>query len=286
MNKVSVLIPAYNEEKSIVDTIKRIKKVFLEIKESYEIIVINDGSKDNTNYLLSKIKGIKVINNPYNLGYGASLKRGLIESNGEFILITDADGTYPIDDIPRLLKHINNYDMVIGARIGKNTYIPLLRRPAKKILGIFANLLTKRKIYDLNSGLRVFRKDMAMKFYRLYPSGFSFTTTITLAALTNDYTVKHISINYFKRKGKSTIHPIKDFIGFNALILRIVLYFKPLKFFLTPGIILILSGFIFGLYQIMSTGMGLGQLPIILILGGIQICFIGLLAEVIIHKDK
>lgn len=278
---LSVLIPAYNEKTSILETINKIKSVFSPLVCDYEIIVINDGSKDGTKEVLSKIKDINIINNPYNLGYGASLKKGLCVAQGEYIIITDADGTYPIGDIPKLLKYHTQYDMVVGARIGKNVNIPLLRRPAKKILTGLANLMSERKILDLNSGFRIFRKDMALKFYRLYPSGFSFTSTITLAALTNEYTVKYIPIDYFKRTGKSTISPIKDFIRFIALIFKITLYFNPLKFFLIPGIVMLIGGVIYGVYQILNVTTGLGKLPIILILGGMQICFLGIFADMI-----
>ena len=173
--------------------------------------------------------------------------------------------------------------MVVGARTGKNVSIPLFRLPAKWIIGKIANFMTGRKIEDVNSGLRVFNKQKALEFIKLYPSGFSFTTTITLAFLTNDYTIKYIPINYFKRQGKSSIRPIKDFIGFIALIFRVIMYFRPLKFFFIPGLFSICLGIIYGILQLKSSG-GLGEFPILFILGGIMICYLGVTADMIVKR--
>ena len=155
-------------------------------------------------------------------------------------MITDADGTYPVEEIPSLLKWTDRYDMVVGARTGEIVKIPFLRRPAKWFLRKLASYLAKTKIPDLNSGLRVFKKDIALKYWKLFPDGFSFTSTITMACLTNNYDVKYIPINYYKREGKSTIHPIRDFIGFNNLLLRLVIHFSPLRVFIPFALLLFL----------------------------------------------
>jgi glycosyltransferase involved in cell wall biosynthesis len=278
--KISVLIPAFNEEESIQDTVSRVKKAI----PHAEIIVINDGSKDNTGKILEKLNEIKVITNPYNLGYGASLKKGLREASGDYIAITDADGTYPIEDLPKLLKDIPKFDMVVGSRTGKNVHIPFFRKPAKWFIGKLANFMSGKKIPDLNSGLRVFDSQKAKEFMKLYPSGFSFTTTITLAFLTNDYTINFIPINYFKRKGKSTIHPIKDFIGFITLIFRIIMNFRPIRFFLVPGIFLILAGISYGVWQVLNLPQGLGEFPVLLFITGLQIVLMGFIADAVSKK--
>lgn len=275
--KLSVLIPAFNEEESIQDTVNRVKKAL----PHAEIIVINDGSKDSTGKILEKLSDVKVITNPYNLGYGASLKKGLLEASGDYVAITDADGTYPIEDLPKLLKEIPSVDMVVGSRTGKNVHIPFFRRPAKWFIGKLANFMSGKKIPDLNSGLRIFDKQKAKEFIRLYPSGFSFTTTITLAFLTNDYTINYIPINYFKRKGKSTIHPIKDFIGFITLIFRIILNFRPIKFFLAPGIFLLFAGMAYGIWQVITLPQGLGEFPVLLFITGLQIVLMGFIADAV-----
>jgi glycosyltransferase involved in cell wall biosynthesis len=284
---ISIVIPVYNEQLALKETIEAVHESIKNISDQTEIIVVNDGSSDNTRDTLKDIQNIKVINNAYNLGYGASLKKGIKLAKYNWILITDADGTYPIKDIPRLIKERDNYDMVVGARISKNVHVPAMRKPAKWILTKLAEFLTSKKIPDLNSGLRIFKKDIAKEFWHLFPSRFSFTTTITLACLTNDYLVKFIPIDYYKRKGKSTVRPINDFMHFNKVIFKIVLYFNPLRFFLWPGSILAIAGFIYGLYQVLITTPGnLGQFPFILFLAGIQIIMLGLLAEIMVKSRK
>lgn len=279
--KFSVLIPAYNEQKSIEKTLAAVKQTMKPLG-SYEIIVINDGSRDMTARLLSEIKGITTINSPYNMGYGASLKKGLKKAEGELIIITDADGTYPIEDIPRLAKYIGKYSMVVGARTGKNVHVPLLRKPAKFLLGQLANFLAGRKIPDINSGLRIFKKDIAMEFFHLYPSGFSFTTTITLACLTNNYAVKYIPINYYKRKGKSSISPF-DFFNFISLMFRIIMYFNPMKVLTPFSLFFLLLGVIRGIRDFYLTN-ALGTLTLMLFLMAIQIFILGIIADIIIKS--
>ncbi|MBW6451249.1 MAG: glycosyltransferase family 2 protein [DPANN group archaeon] len=280
---ISIIIPAFNEEKSINNTIVEVKSVLNKSYDNYEIIVINDGSKDKTSEIIKKIKDIKIINHEINYGYGAALKSGLNVSKGVWILITDSDGTYPIKEIPKLLKHINNYDMIIGSRAKKN--IPLVRKPAKWFLGKFAEYITGKKIPDLNSGLRLFKKDLAMRFYTLYPEGFSFTTTITVASLINKYNVKFVDIEYFKRSGTSTIHPVKDFIGFTTLILRLGIFFNPLNVFLPISFFLFIFGAIkLSIDFINLNSFGLGG--VMLVLMAIQITLMGMMSELIIKRTK
>ena len=280
---ISIIVPAYNEEKAISETIKEIKKA-MDYYE-YEIIVINDCSKDKTGAILTEVKGIRVINHPYNLGYGSSIKSGIKIAKGDWIFITDADGTYPIRDMPKLIPYIKNYDMVVGSRTKKQVRIPLLRKPAKILLNILARFLTGKKIPDLNSGLRIFKKSIALEFFHLFPSKFSFTTTITLACLTNDYTVKYIPIEYYKRKGKSSIKAV-DFVNFLTLITRIITYFKPFKvFFLFSAILFFIAILVF-----LYTGIVLNKIMditvIVLLIASLQIFLWGLIAELIVKTKE
>lgn len=286
-NRITIVLPVYNEEQSISSTLKQIREVMNSTEIEYEIITVNDGSSDSSKDILEKEEGIILINNPYNLGYGASLKRGIKNAEYPWIFIIDADGTYPIGDMPKLIKYTGSYDMVAGARTGKNVYVPFMRKPAKLILTKLAEFLTRKKIPDLNSGMRLFKKSIAMEFFHLFPARFSFTTTITLACLTNEYTVKFVPIDYLKRKGESTIHPINDFVNFNKIIFKIILYFKPSRFFLWPGLTLALVGAVYGLYQVLTSVPGnLGQFSIMLFLAGLQIAFLGLIAELIVNSRK
>ncbi len=286
---LTVLIPAYNEEESIAGTVEAIRKHASCVRE-LEIIVINDGSKDRTGEIARTLP-VTLIEHEINTGYGSGLKDGLQAAKHEYIMIADADGTYPLEDTPRLLEDIEKYAMVVGARTGAVVQVPLVRRPAKWMITRLAEYLSQRKIPDLNSGFRIFRKDVALRFLSLYPDGFSFTTTITLAMLTNHYKVKFVPINYHRRVGKSSIKPIRDFTNFTILIIRICAYFKPLNVFVPPALLLILVGIIkgtidyFGILDPHAAG-HLGLLSIVLALTGVQMLFIGLLADLIDHRMK
>ncbi len=277
----SIIVPVFNEEQSIVDVIDHIKNVWRNCGCPYEIIVVDDASKDRT-FELAVSQDVKVLQHTSNRGYGASLKTGIKESQHNWILITDGDGTYPMEEAPSFLEFIPEYDMVVGARIGKNTNIPLLRRPAKWFLRGLASFLCGRKIPDLNSGLRVFRKDLSLEFSYLYPNGFSYTSTITVAFLTHNYSVKYIPIDYHKRKGKSSIRAY-DFVNFNKLLVKLTLFFKPIKLFgLISALLFLLAMFIFAfskfyLEQVMDIT------TIVILLSSLQIFLFGLLAELVVR---
>lgn len=285
MASISIILPAYNEEESIAKTIKEIKSAISKSSHKTELIAVNDGSTDKTKAILSGIKGIRVIENSANKGYGSSLKSAIRESESDYILIIDADGTYPADNIPALLGKLKDNDMVVGARTGKRVTIPFFRKPAKWFLKHFAQYLTKTKIPDLNSGLRVFKRDIALKYINLFPDGFSFTTTLTMICLTNSYKVEYVPINYYERKGKSSINPLKDFIGFTNLIFRLTIFFKPLNIFMPISLVMFIVGILKLLKDFMLTGaFGLGGA--LLILTSIQIAFLGILADLIIKRTS
>lgn len=280
---VTVLIPAYNEVNALPETVALVSR-YAALVKNWEMIVIDDGSTDGTAEVARQL-GVRVITHERNLGYGASLKDGLREASHEWILIIDADGTYPIDQIPRLLEATGEAEMIVGARTGEVVQVPLLRRPGKWIITRLAEYLSQRQIPDLNSGLRLFRKNIAMRFFPLYPDGFSFTTTITLAMLTNRYRVKFLPINYHKRIGKSSIKPIRDFTNFCLLIIRICACFKPLQVFVPPALLLISAGIVKGSFDYFGQG-HLGLLSVSLVLTGIQMLFIALLADLVDQRMK
>lgn len=282
--EISIVIPVYNEAKILEKIVDHVKRVVKPIKEIKEIILVNDGSSDRTGEVMDRLKGVRVLHNPYNLGYGASIKKGIKEAKGTHILITDADGTYPIDDIPKLVNLADKYDMVVGARTGKKVHIPFMRRPAKFVINKLAEFLAGRKIPDLNSGFRVFSKELAMRFYHLFPSRFSLTTTITLASMTNDYTVKYFPINYYKRHGKSTIRPIGDFIGFLNLIVRIITYFKPFKIFFTISLVLFLMAVAVYCYTFFVVGKIMDATVMAMFLASLQIFLSGIIADLIVKR--
>lgn len=240
---ISIVIPAYNEEGGVGAQIVDIQNIMNQTDWDYELIVVNDGSTDGTLEEISKYGGVIVINSPYNRGYGASLKTGIARTSTEYVLITDADGTYPSDAIPELLAKMHNFDMVVGARITENAQIPFSRKPAKWVLRKLASYLAGRTIPDLNSGLRVMKKSIVEKYSHILPAGFSFTTTITLSMLCNDYLVHYHPIDYRKRTGNSKIRPLHAY-HFLLLILRTIIFFNPLKIFLPFGAFFFFLGFL------------------------------------------
>ncbi len=242
IKNVSVVIPAFNEEKGVRESINELREMFAGSDINAEIIVVDDGSKDAT-AREAKAAGARVIQHRSNRGYGASLKTGIIAASCDIIAITDADGTYPAQYLPEMLIELENADMVVGSRTGADVHIPLSRKPAKWFLRVMANYVAQTKIPDLNSGLRVFRRDVAMQYFAILSDQFSFTTTITLAMLCDKYAVSYLPIDYRKRQGKSKIMPW-DAGSFAVLILRVAMLFRPLRVFLPIAAICVFYGII------------------------------------------
>ena len=269
---VTIIIPAYNEEEGISAVITQLK----ELSGNYEIIIVDDGSTDNT-YKLASETGVKVIRHPYNKGYGAALKTGIRNAEADIVLFMDADGQHKPSDIKKLIQYIGEYDMVVGART-KKSKISLLRRPGKKILGITANYLAGMKIPDLNSGFRALKNDVALEFTHILPNTFSFSTTITLALINSGYSVKYVPIEASERVGTSKIKPFRDGFLFIMLIIRTVVLFNPLKVFLPVSAILFIVGFLELIREIIVY-FDVWTAPVLLILSAILIFFFGILAD-------
>ncbi|MCZ6599057.1 MAG: glycosyltransferase family 2 protein [Planctomycetota bacterium] len=288
---VTIIVPAYNEEKGICGVVERLSALDLGVPT--EILVVDDGSTDATTQRLRELEpsvpGLRVIRQEVNRGYGAALKIGFARAVHEVIVITDADGTYPEDRIVDLIACVDDgADMAVGARRGEDVHIPLVRRPAKALLGLLASYLAGERIPDLNSGLRAFRRGFVQTYRPILPQGFSFTTTSTLAALTNHHRVDYVSINYAHRKGSSKIRPIRDTLGFLSLIVRTVLYFNPLKvFYPVAGVLFLafLGSLVYDVF-ISSSEFGLGDKTVLLFVAFLQIMGIGLLADLIEKRSR
>jgi len=270
-----VVMPAYNEELEVGNQIERIQAVLERAGWPYELIVVDDGSTDGTAQVVSRHR-VRLVRQPRNRGYGAALKAGMAASLHDWILITDADGTYPADMIPSMLEKMQDHDMVVAARVGEKVSIPWVRRPAKWILGRLASFLAEQPIPDLNSGQRIFKKSLAQQFEHLLPSGFSFTTTITLALLCTDRSVAYVPINYEKRVGQSKIRA-RHAYDFLLLILRTMVYFNPLRVFLPLGAIFFLAGMAKFIYDIFLWN--LSESAVMSILTAIILWSVGLLAD-------
>ncbi len=241
MRQTSVVIPAFNEEAAILPVIQEVQDVLRQHNLSGEIIVVDDGSADKTATIAASA-GARVLRHRSNRGYGAALKTGLAVASHDYIVILDADGTYPAKYIPALLAELKRADMVVGARVGQNVKIPLLRRPAKAVLNRLANYLTNAQIPDLNSGLRAFRRDVVMQYFPILPDQFSWSTTITLAMHCDKYAVAYLPIDYRARTGESKIVPW-DVGNFLVLILRTAMLFRPIRVFLPVVLVCLLYGF-------------------------------------------
>lgn len=287
---VSVIVPAYNEEDGIGPVLDQLHAVLAGSGYTYEVLVVDDGSQDGTVTVVQRhadVRSVALLQHHANRGYGASLKTGIRHARYGTLCITDADGTYPNDRIPELLATLmHTYsDMVVGARTGEDVHIPLVRRPAKWTIGRMANIVAGESIPDLNSGLRVFRRDAAMEFFDLLPDGFSFTTTITLGMLTNGYLVEYLPIDYHARVGRSKIRPIRDTLNFVQLILRIALYFAPLKLFLPLSLLLAVLGLAWGFFSYFVLGRLADVSTLVILMTAVQVAVIGLLAELINRRS-
>ncbi|HLH42016.1 MAG TPA: glycosyltransferase family 2 protein [Bryobacteraceae bacterium] len=237
---ISVVIPAFNEEQGVARVIGELRAVLEGRGIAAEILVIDDGSSDNTARAAASA-GARVFRHRSNRGYGAALKSGISAASNDYVVITDADGTYPCQYIPEMIERLETSDMVVGARIGSNVKIPAIRKPAKWALNQLANYLTRTKIPDLNSGLRAFRRNVAMQYFAILPDQFSWTTTITLAMHCDKYAVTYLPIDYRARQGRSKIVPW-DAGSFAVLILRTAMLFRPLRIFIPVVFLCLLYG--------------------------------------------
>ncbi|MGH8810158.1 MAG: glycosyltransferase family 2 protein [Noviherbaspirillum sp.] len=229
---VSVVIPAFNEERAIRDVIEEVRGVLSSLGVETEIVVVDDGSTD-TSAEVAEACAARVLRHVVNRGYGAALKTGIAAATHANIIIIDADGTYPAVFLKELLARVDQADMIVGARTGPKVRVPLVRRPAKWVLNLLANYLCGRTIPDLNSGLRVFRRDGAIGYFDILPDKFSWTSTITLAMLFDKRRIDYVPIDYRTRTGQSKVVTL-DFGRFVGLLLRMGMRFRPWRVLAPP----------------------------------------------------
>lgn len=273
---VSVVIPAYNEAAHVANQVAIVDEVMRTSGWTYEIIVVDDGSTDATAEAVSALGIGRIVRRQQNRGYGAALKLGVRLAQHDWILITDADGTYPVEAIPRLLAEADANSMVVGSRTGSVVEVPLARRPAKWFLNRLASYLAGRHLPDINSGLRLMRKSLISRYEHLLPDGFSFTTTITLSAACNNHPLAYVPIDYHARLGESKIRP-RHAYDFTMLILRTIIFFNPLKVFLPLGAVMAVTALVKFAYDV--TRDNLSETAVLGFLGALIVWAVGLLAD-------
>jgi glycosyltransferase involved in cell wall biosynthesis len=274
---VTIIIPAHNEEGAIGDVLTRLR-ANLPIGVT-EIIVVDDGSTDRTADIAEGC-GVRVLRQPTNRGYGASLKAGIRAATTEYVLTMDADGQHRLEDVAKLCQTVADAahppDCVIGHRV-QLLHSPLWRMPGKWFLTRLARVLTQRKIPDLNSGLRIVRRDVLQRYIHLCPSGFSFSTTITVALLSRNYAVQFVPIQVERRIGKSMVN-VKA--GFQAilLVLRLASLFNPLRIFLPISMLSILVGIAWAVPYVIQ-GEGITVAAMLSFLTGVILFGLGLICD-------
>jgi len=272
----AIIIPAYNEESSIRMTLDKVLKHYA---DKAEIIVINDGSTDNTSAIVSEYPGIKYITHKHQYGYGAALKSGITSTDRDIVCFIDADGQHNSDDIQRLVDNIGEADMVIGSR-GRRVYLNLIRAPGKYVLRVISNYLAGQKIPDLNSGLRAIKRNVILRYIHLLPDGFSASTTMTMILLMKRYEVMFLPIKTQRRIGKSEVKQLQDGFGTIVLLIRIIMLFNPLKIFLPFSVFSFSFGVVYGIYKLVTIeGHGLSVGSLLIMLLGLFSFIIGLLAD-------
>ncbi len=229
---ISFIVPAYNEEEGIYHTLEMLGTALEKSNIDYEIIVVNDGSIDRTCEVAHKFPAVKVISHPINVGYGRSIKTGVLNSKYEWIGITDGDGTYPADMIPVLLQSMGKgFDMVIAERANLKTHDSLLKRMVRKLYKTIIGIAFHAELKDPNSGLRIFSKQKALSYFPFLCDTFSFTTSLTILFYGGGAFIDHIPIEYKVRYGDSKVRHVKDSIITMLLIIQGLTFYNPMKFF-------------------------------------------------------
>ena len=284
---MTVVLPVFNEVGHLAQEVKRIRSALERSGRSFEIVVVDDGSDDGSGEALEQLDGIRLLRFATNRGTGSARKAGTLAARGRVVVWTDCDLTYPNEDIPRLVDALDEgYDQVVGARTSEQGTLRALRVPAKWLVRALASYLTDTKIPDLNSGLRVFRREVAVQFVHLLPTGFSCVTTITMTFLANGYSVRYLPIDYFPRAGKSKFHWWADTRRYVLQVVRMVLMFNPLRVFGPVGLVLLGAGALKTVYDLMEKHGRIATNTILVVLAASMVIMIGLLSDLVVQLNR
>jgi glycosyltransferase involved in cell wall biosynthesis len=288
---VTIVLPCYNEQDHVIDEVERICKAMDASGHTYELLAVDDYSTDGTLARLEEsapnFPNMQVIPFHRNGGSGTVRRIGSQQANGDIVVWTDADMTYPNERIPELVDILDtdpSVDQVVGARTTEEGTHKLLRVPAKWFIRKTAERLAGQKIPDLNSGLRAFRKDVAEPYLKLLPPGFSCVTTITLAFLSNQHDIRYVPIDYYKRAGSSKFHFVHDAYRYILQVLRMVMYFNPLKVLMPPALFLLGLGVAKGVYDMVAHPLRFANNTVMIFVTGMIIASLALLADLIVRS--
>jgi glycosyltransferase involved in cell wall biosynthesis len=271
--RISVVIPAYNEEESIDEVVRQCRAT---LGKDVELLVIDDGSTDATRER-AEVAGATVISHPYNKGNGAAVKTGIWRAKGDIIVLLDGDGQHRPSDIPHLIKHLERYEMVVGARTDSSE-VQWHRRWANGFYNLLATYIVGQPVKDLTSGFRAIKTPLAKRFAYLLPNGFSYPTTITLALFRAGHSIYYEPIVVSARRGSSKIRLLRDGLGFLLTMARIGTLFAPMKIFLPPALTAVALGIWHGAYMIIVHH-HFSNMPVLLILSGVLLFMLGLISE-------
>jgi polyisoprenyl-phosphate glycosyltransferase len=287
----SIVLPCFNEEEHVLAEVERICGAMDKSGIPYELLAIDDGSTDQTLARLRRAEpdfpSLKVIGFPRNGGAGTVRRIGTQQARGEIVVWTDADLTYPNERIPELIGMLDGdptVDQVVGARTSEEGRLKIARVPAKWFVRKLAERLVNAEIPDLNSGLRAFRREVALPYLRLLPPGFSCVTTITLAFLSNEHEVRYVPIEYAKRAGRSKFHFFSDAYRYVLQVLRMVMYFNPLKVLMPPALFLLGLGVAKGIYDLVVHPLHFANDTILIFVTGLILASLALLADLIVRS--
>jgi glycosyltransferase involved in cell wall biosynthesis len=288
---VSIILPCYNEQDHVVTEIERLSAAMDASGYSYELLAVDDASTDETYARLievtPKFPQLQVVHFHRNGGSGTVRRIGTQRARGEIVVWTDADMTYPNERIPEFVQMLEKeptLDQVVGARTSEQGTHKMLRVPAKWFIRKLAEQLTNTKIPDLNSGLRAFRRQVALPYMRLLPPGFSCVTTITIAFLSNQHDVRYVPIEYSKRAGKSKFKFGSDAYRYILQVLRMVMYFNPLKVLMPLALFLIILGIGKGIYDMVVHPLLFAVNTVLIFVTGLLIASLALLADLIVRS--
>ncbi|MFU8843033.1 MAG: glycosyltransferase family 2 protein [Bacteroidales bacterium] len=273
--KITIIIPAFNEARGIREGLETI--IGLGLHEKFEVIYVDDGSTDQTPEVIKQYP-VKCLSHNVNKGYGAALKTGIRKAKGEKVIILDSDGQHNPENIETIATMLDEFDMVIGER-NAESYQVKQRQAGKNLIRKVGEYLVEQKLPDYNSGFRGFDRDIILGLLHLMPSGFSFSTTSTLAFLKEGYSIGTFPITVKERVGrKSNVKFAKDGTKTLLLILRIIMLFNPLKIFFPASVLFFSVGIAFGVYGYFLAGR-FSNGAIILTILGMFLFFIGLIAD-------